>query len=41
VIDSEPRPWTEQQVSMVRDLAAILSSYIELRTLVGTNGSRP
>ena len=31
VVDSEPRPWSDEQVSMLQDLAGILSSYLELK----------
>lgn len=36
VIDPEARPWTEEQIAMLRDLAGILSSYLDLRSTTGS-----
>ena len=32
VIDSVPRPWSQEQIAVLRDLAGILSSYLDLRS---------
>lgn len=32
VMDPEPRPWTQEQIATLQDLAGILSSYLDLRS---------